>query len=246
MTVWLEVSTGPQTHRCHVLLTYILFLFLIWRVPNIWNPGYTEGDYFTCLCREDHICFSLPASKVNSGTSALEAEEKRRIWESDHIRPASHIPGQVCRKQGEKSLALEDMREEFCTESKCNFEHLHETRLFTHYVEKLWNTAKRTTVSQEKEECVFHENPKMGKPYLSSIKTLNKLGQLRTEDGPTQRWEPPAVVPSDARALLTCEWLDRSSKLSRSQWVSDKPPEGWCWEMTMLMPVRNLDWHLAG
>ena len=116
------------------------------------------------------------------------------------------------------------MWEEFCTESKCNFEHLHETRLFIHYVEKLWNTAKRTTVSQEKEECVFHENPKMGKPYVSSIKTLNNLGQLRTEDGPTQRWEPLAVVPSDAWTLLTCEWLDPRSKLSWSQWVSDKPP----------------------
>ena len=50
-----------------------------------------------------------------------------------------------------------------------------------------WSTAKRTTVLQEKEGCVFHENPEMGKPYLSSMKTLNKLGQLRTEGEPTQR-----------------------------------------------------------
>ena len=140
--------------------------------------------------RGSHLFFSLPASKVNSRTSTLERGEKRGIWEFSHIRLASYTPGLVCRKPGEKRFALEDMREEFCTECKCNFKHLNETRLFTHYVEKLWSTAKRTTFLKEKEGCVFHENPEMGKHICLLWKLWTSWANLGQKVGPPRGESP--------------------------------------------------------
>ena len=139
-------------------LNIFFFLFLIWggRSSNIWSPGPTEVDYFTHLNRENSVFFSLPASKFNSRVFTLEEGQRRGIWESDHIRPAFHILVLACRKRGKESFELEDRREEFCIERKCNFEHLNETILLTHYVGRLWNLAKGTTVLQEKNGGWFH------------------------------------------------------------------------------------------
>lgn len=135
-----------------MLLIYFFFLCLIWErwSSNIWSPGPTEVDCFTYLKRENSIFFSLPASKFNSRVFTLEEGQRRGIWESDHIRPTVHILVLVFRKRGKESFELEEKREEFCLESQCNFEHLNETILLTHYVGRLWDLAKGATVLQEK------------------------------------------------------------------------------------------------